>query len=82
MSRWDELEKAAKIAIAWIDLIGGSHVAQSAYPTYSTLANPKTVLSLIEQNRRMRQALLELRNHSSVTAHQIEAIDAAIGEDQ
>lgn len=49
---------------------------------FITAANPKTVLTLIEQNKRMRQALLELRNHSSVTAHQIEAIDAAIGEDQ
>ncbi|MDU9398095.1 hypothetical protein [Pseudomonas sp. zfem003] len=69
-------------AIVWADLVGETGVAQDVYAVHITLANPKVVLTLIEQNNRMRQALLELRNHSSVTAHQIEAIDAAIGEDQ
>lgn len=68
MSRWDELERAAKRAnpdAEWFrvkDLEGWHSNIDTRAARFMVQANPKTVLTLIEQNRELLEALCAIHN--------------------
>lgn len=75
MSKWDELEKAAREADGAV--ARNINTATEKWQHFRLIAKPDAVLTLIEQNKRMRSALKRLRGFT-VSPTEIEIIDEAM----